>query len=99
MDELAVLTCVGQGADDPSFLLEELGDGRLHVDLRDGGEDLLLHGPDELQARAIADVAEAAVGVASEGTLGNLTFRRPVEERSPLLKLVDPFRGLFGEDL
>src|ERR671912_2072598 len=99
MDELAVLTCVGQGADDPSFLLEELGDGRLHVDLRVGGEDLLLHGPDELQPGPVADVAEAAIGMAAEGTLGDLAFRRPVEERPPLLELIDPVWGLFGEGL
>src|SRR5215203_2526135 len=99
MDELAVLTRVGQGADDPSFFLEELGDGRLHVDLRVGGEDLLLHGPDELQPGPVADVAEAAVGMAAEGALGDLAFRRPVEERPPLLELVDPFWCLFGEGL
>src|ERR671921_2365505 len=99
MDELAVLTCVGQGADDPSFLLEELGDGRLHVDLRVGGEDLPLHGPDELEPCPVADVAEAAVGMAAEGTLGDPALRRPVEECPPLLELVDPVWGLFGEGL
>src|SRR5215208_5097475 len=99
MDELAVLTRVGQGADDPSFFLEELGDGRLHVDLRVGGEDLLLHGPDELQPGPVADVAEAAVGMAAEGALAYLALGRPVEERPPLLELVDPVWGLFGEGL
>src|SRR5919106_4446674 len=99
MDELAVLTRVGQGADDPSFLLEELGDGRLHVDLRVGGEDLLLHSPDELQPCTVADVAEAAVGMAAEGALAYLALGRPVEERPPLLELVDPVWGLFREGL
>src|SRR5215211_7654050 len=99
MDELAILTCVGQGADDPSFLLEELGDGRLHVDLRVGGEDLLLHGPDELQPGPVADVAEAAIGMAAEGALAYLALGRPVEERPPLLELVDPVWCLFGEGL
>jgi hypothetical protein len=99
VDELAVLTRVGQGADDPPFLLEELGDGRLHVDFGVGSEDFLLHGPDELQARAVADVAEAAVGMAAEGALGDPALRRPVEECPPLLELVDPVWGLFGEGL
>src|SRR5919107_1501214 len=99
MDELAVLTRVGQGSDDPSLLLEELGDGRLHVDLRVGGENLLLHGPDELQPGPVADVAEAAIGMAAEGALAYLALGRPVEGRPPLLELVDPVWCLFGEGL
>src|SRR5215218_7264844 len=37
--------------------------------------------------------------MAAEGSLGDLAFRRPVEERPPLLELVDPVRSLFGEGL
>src|SRR5215210_3403973 len=35
----------------------------------------------------------------AEGTLADLAFRRPVEERAPLLQLVDPVGSLFGEGL
>ncbi len=99
MNERAVLPRVGQGADDPPFLLEEPGYGRLHVDLRVGGEHLLLHRPDQLQARTVADVAQTSIRVPAEGALADLAFRRPVEERPPLLELVDPVWGLFGEGL
>src|SRR5215212_3848387 len=99
VDELAVLTRVGKGADDPPFLLEELGDGRLHVDPGVRGEDLLLHGPDELETGPVPDVAEAPIGMPAEGTLADLALRRPVEERPPLLELVDPLGCLFGEGL
>src|SRR5215216_6097433 len=99
VDELAIFPRVSQGADDPSFLLEELGDGRLHVDFSVGGEGLLLHGSDELQPGPVADVAEAAVGMAAEGALAYLALGRPVEERPPLLELVDPVWGLLGEGL
>src|SRR5215211_4932107 len=37
--------------------------------------------------------------MAAEGALGDLAFRRPVEERAPLLELVDSVWGLFGEGL
>ena len=37
--------------------------------------------------------------MAAEGALGDLALRRAVEERAPLLQLVDPVWGLFGEGL
>src|SRR5215212_10138352 len=37
--------------------------------------------------------------MAAEGSLGDLAFRRPVEERPPLLELGDPVGGFFGEGL
>ena len=60
--ERAVLARVSERSD-PSFLLEELGDGRLHVDLGVGGEDLLLHGPYEFEPRTVPNVAQAPIGV------------------------------------
>ena len=99
VDELSVLPRVGQGADDPPLLLEELRYRGLHVDLGVGGEDLLLHGPDELETGPVADVAQAPVSMAPKGTLGDLALRRPVEERAPLLQLVDSLRRFFGEGL
>src|SRR5215210_5679608 len=35
----------------------------------------------------------------AEGTLADLTFGRPVEERTPLLEFVDPVGSLFGKRL
>src|SRR3712207_8079695 len=54
-----------EGTYHPPILLEELGDGRLHVDLRLGGENLLLEGPNHLQARPVSNVAEPPVRVRS----------------------------------
>src|SRR5918997_4218638 len=94
------LARVGQRADDATVaVLEEPGYGGLHVDVGAGREDLLLEGPDHLEPRAVADVAEPAVGVAAEGALGDPALRRPVEERAPLLELDDPLGGLLGERL
>src|SRR5215203_266561 len=98
--EASRLTSVGQRADDAACaVLEELGYGRLHVDVGVGCEDLLLEGPDHLQPGTVADVAEPAVGVAAEGPLRDPALRRPVEERAPLLELDDPLGSLLGERL
>jgi hypothetical protein len=100
VDEIAALARVGEGPDHPAArVLEQLGDGRLHVDLRVGRKNLLLEGPDHLQPGPVADVAEPAIRVAAEGALRDPALRRPVEERAPLLELDDPLGGLRGEDL
>src|SRR5829696_9430531 len=69
VDELARLAGIREGTYHPPILLEELSDSRLHVDLRLGGENLLLEGPDHLQSRPVSNVAEPPVRVRSEGTL------------------------------
>jgi hypothetical protein len=58
VNEAPRLAGVGQRADDAArAVLEELGYGRLHVDVGVGREDLLLEGPDHLQPGTVADVA------------------------------------------
>src|SRR5215204_3470934 len=94
------LAGIGQSPHDaPLVILEEPRDRGLHVDLGLGRQRPLLEGSNHLQARPVANVTEPAVRVAAEGALGYLALLRPVEERTPLLELVDPIRGLLGEDL
>ena len=59
----------------------------------------VLHGADQLEAGAVADVGEAGVAVAAEVALEDSAVRRAVEERSPVLELVDAIGRLLGVQL
>jgi hypothetical protein len=61
--------------------------------------DLLLQGPDHLQAGAVAHVREARVLVAAEVALADLAVLGAVEERPVGLQLPDPVRRLLGVQL
>jgi hypothetical protein len=100
VDERARLAGVGERSHHAAAaVLQEPGNGGLHVDPRVGREYLLLERPDHLEPGPVADVAEPAVGVPAEGALGDPALRRPVEERPPLLKLDNPLGGLLREVL
>ncbi len=93
-------------------LLEQLGDRALgeDLDVRLGvavqllvllleGDDPLLEGADQLQARTVADVGEPGVLVAAEVALADLAVLGAVEQRAPGLQLPDAVGGLLGVQL
>ena len=72
---------------------------QLHEDLHAVGHGLLLHGADELEAGAVADVGQPGVAVAAEVALEDQAVRRAVEERAPRFELADAVRRLLGVEL
>ena len=59
----------------------------------------VLQGADDLQAGAVTDVGEPRETVATEVTLQDAAVRSAVENRAPLLELVDAVGGFLGVQL
>ena len=98
--EAAALAAIGERAADPAVVGQEPRDGAFHEDV----DALRLHrpvlqGPDHLEARAIADVGEPRVLMATEVPLENPAVGGAVEERAPCLELADPGRRFLGQEL
>src|SRR5947199_148654 len=70
-----------------------------HVHIEPGMHGLVLEDADHLQAGAVADVREAAVGVPAEWTLIDAPVRRSVEQRAPRLELANPVGRFLRMDL
>ena len=96
----------------PLGSLEQVGDRHLGEDLEPAlgvaglalvvlleGDDLLLHGADQLEPGAVADVGEARVLVAAEVALADPAVRRAVEEGAVRLELPHPVGSLLGVQL
>ena len=71
----------------------------LHEDVGAHGHDLLLERADQLEPGAVAHVGQAREAVTAEVALEDLAVGRAVEERPPLLELVDAVRRLLGVQL
>ena len=80
-------------------VVHELQHLALHEDVGVHRHDLLLERADQLEAGAVAHVGESRVTVTTEVALEDLAFRGAVEERPPLLKLVDAIGGLLRVQL
>jgi hypothetical protein len=78
---------------------EQAGDDVLHPEVDAAVNGLVLERPEQLEPGAVADVDEPAVGVTAEGALGHLPVRRPVEDRAPVLELLDALGRLPGVEL
>ena len=79
--------------------MQETDDLALHEDVDADGHRAVLQGPDHLETRAVADVGEASVAMASEVPLQDPAVRGAVEQRPPLLELEDPVGRFEGVDL
>ncbi len=97
--EAAGLAEVSQRAGDLPADHKQADDRALHVHVDPGVHALVLEDADHLEAGAVADVGQAAVGVAAEGPLVDATIGRAIEQRAPRLELVDPIGGFLGVDL
>ena len=108
-DEAAGLAPVAERAGDPVAVLDQLGDRALVEDLDAGlvvaefgvvlllqRDDLLLHGADDLQAGAVADVREPRVGVPAEVALADPAVLGAVEQRAVGLQLPHPVGRLLA---
>ena len=99
-DEASGLAAVRERTADPSIVLQQAGDGALHVDVDTRGvHGLVLQRPDHLEAGPISDVGEPRVLMAAEVALQDATVRCAIEERSPPLELDDARWGFAGEQL
>ena len=108
-DEPAAFAPVAERPGDRVAVLDQLGDRAFgeHLDaglvVAELGEvlllqrdDLLLHGADQLQAGAVADVRQPRVGVPAEVALADLAVLEAVEQRAVGLQLPDPVGRLLG---
>ena len=97
--EAPSLPVVAQGARHPVAILQEGGDGDLHVDVQALVDAMVLEGADHLQAGTVPHVGQPRVGVAAEVPLQDLPVGGPVHEGAPRLQLPDPVRRLPGVEL
>ena len=90
---------IAERAGDAGLAGDDPGDRALHehVDARRDGA--ILEGPDHLQPRAIADVGESRVGVATERALEDAPVAGAVEDRAPQLQLAHPVGRLHRVQL
>src|SRR5207247_10413477 len=59
---------------------------------------VILKGADHLQTRAVADMGQSRIPVASKVSLKNISLWGPVENGAPRFQLTDACRGLFRVD-
>jgi hypothetical protein len=110
--EPAVLAEVAEDAGHRLPVLQHVGDGELVEHLQVllavaelalvvllQRDDLLLHGADQLETGAVADVRQPRVLVPAEVALADLAVLGAVEERAVGLQLPDAVRGLLGVQL
>jgi hypothetical protein len=95
----ARLAPVGDRPGDPAVVGEQPHHRALHEHVDAQGHGPVLEGPDHLQAGAVADVGQAGEAVAAEVALEDAAVVGAVEQRPPLLQLVDPVGGLLGVEL
>ena len=98
-DETARLPPVGEDAGDAVPVLEQVGDGALHVHVDAQADRALLEGADHLQTGPVADVRQPGVAVPAEVPLADQTVRGAIKQGAPLLELPHPFGGLLGVQL
>src|SRR5689334_15210268 len=98
-DEAALLAKIAEGAGDAVAVFEQARDGALHVDVDAHADAAILQSANELEAGAIADVAEALERVAAEGALHDVAGIGAVEERAPLLEFADAVGSLLSMKL
>ena len=79
--------------------MDELEHLALHEDVGAHRDDLLLQRTNQLEPGAVADVGEPRVAVPAKVALKDLAVFRPIEERSPLLELVDAVGSFFRVQL
>ena len=98
-DRTPILATVPEGPDDAIVMGREPRDRRLHVDLHAGPDRAVLERPDHLEARSVADVGEARMGVTAEGALEDAPVARAVEHGAPVLQLAHAIGCLPGMEL
>jgi len=97
--EASRLAEVPEGAGDAPADHEQAYDRALHVDIDSGVHPFVLQHADHLEAGAVADVGQAAVGVAAEGSLIDAPIGRAIEQRAPRLELIDAIGRFLRVDL
>ena len=97
--EAALLTPVAECARHAVAILQQPGDGALHVDVDAQLHAAVLQRANHFQAGAVADVAEPFVGVAAESALQNLALLGAVEKRAPLLQFAHAVGRFLGMEL
>src|SRR5579859_1732360 len=98
-DEAAVFAPISESAGDATAVDEKARDGALHVTVETKMHTAILQSANHLEAGAIANVAEASVGVAAESALENRAVIRAIEKRAPLFEFADAVGRFLGVEL
>src|SRR5882724_9642300 len=98
-DEAAGLAPVGEGAGNAATVGQQARDGALHVNVNALLDAAVLQRSNDLEARAVANVAEAFESVAAESPLENVAGFGAIEERAPLFKFADAVGRFLGVKL
>ena len=88
-DEAAALAPVAERARDAVAIFQQARDGAFHENVEAHLHAAILQRANHFEAGAVADVAEALVGVAAERALQNVAVVGAVEKRAPLLEFAD----------
>ena len=97
--EPAALALVAERASHAGVVGEQIDQRALHVHGDAAVDGVILQRPDQLEARAIADVRQAGIAVAAEVALQDAAVRRAVEDRAPGFELADAVRRFLRVDL
>src|SRR5262249_19762505 len=91
-DESSLLPPIAERTSDTIPVFEQARDRALHENVNAKFDATVLQRTDQFETSAVADVTEAFEAVATEGTLQNVTGRRAIKQRAPLLELAHTVR-------